>query len=83
MNKAKGKGPGSWSPQREQRAFDRPAAGFSSAPWMEVAAFYAQWGGFATVKDFSWADQYNPASAPNRRVGAGGGRGGMVRASLG
>lgn len=45
-----------------------PRFGLSSAPWAEVSAFYSQWGGFATVKDFSWADQYNPASAPNRKV---------------
>lgn len=59
----------------------RPAAGFSSAPWEEVAAFYAQWGGFATVKDFAWADQYNPASAPNRkaRLAAGAGKSGAAR----
>lgn len=45
-----------------------PCAGFSDAPWAEVSAFYSHWGGFGTVKDFAWADQYHTGSAPNRRV---------------
>jgi DnaJ homolog subfamily A member 5 len=46
-----------------------PRFGSSTAPWEEVSAFYSEWESFVTVKDFSWADEYNPASAPNRKVG--------------
>ena len=47
---------------------EMPPFGRSDAPWTDVAAFYAEWGGFATTRNFSWADQYNPATAPNRQV---------------
>jgi len=33
-----------------------------------VSAFYSHWINFATYKEFSWVDEYNPASAPNRKV---------------
>ncbi len=46
----------------------RPAFGGAAAPWEAVAAFYAEWAGFASAKDFAWADEYNPAAAPDRRV---------------
>jgi DnaJ family protein A protein 5 len=45
-----------------------PRFGGATAPWPAVAAFYAEWGSFASAKEFAWADQYNPAAAPNRRV---------------
>jgi DnaJ homolog subfamily A member 5 len=45
-----------------------PRFGSSTAPWSEVNAFYAEWSNFRSAKTFSWADQYNPASAPNRKV---------------
>ena len=38
-----------------------------------VGAFYAYWSTFSTFKSFSWADVYNPASAPNRWELIGGG----------
>ena len=34
-----------------------------------VNAFYSFWTTFSTFKSFSWADLYNPASAPNRWIG--------------
>ena len=43
-------------------------AGGSGAAWSEVSAFYSHWINFATYKEFSWVDEYNPASAPNRKV---------------
>jgi len=43
-------------------------AGGSSAAWSDVSAFYSHWINFATYKEFSWVDEYNPASAPNRKV---------------
>ena len=45
-----------------------PSFGLSASPWSEVGAFYAEWSLFATTKDFSWADEYHTATAPNRRV---------------
>jgi DnaJ family protein A protein 5 len=45
-----------------------PRFGLSGGRWPEVGVFYAEWSGFATAKEFSWADEYNPAAAPNRQV---------------
>jgi hypothetical protein len=45
-----------------------PPFGSSSSEAAEVYAFYNWWGAFATSKEFAWADQYNPAAAPNRQV---------------
>lgn len=45
-----------------------PPFGASDAAWVDVAAFYAEWTSFGTVRDFSWADQYHPGTAPNRKV---------------
>lgn len=42
--------------------------GTSDSPSSEVFAFYNNWGSFVTVKEFAWADLYNPAAAPNRQV---------------
>lgn len=44
-------------------------AGSSSLSGREVAAFYSSWLNYSTLKDFAWADKYNPAAAPNRKVG--------------
>ena len=43
-------------------------AGTSSLAGPEVAAFYSSWLNYSTLKDFAWADKYNPAAAPNRKV---------------
>ena len=43
-------------------------AGNSGLLGPEVAAFYSSWMNYTTVKDFAWADKYNPAAAPNRKV---------------
>ena len=45
-----------------------PEFGLSSASWPEVNAFYAEWSSFSSARDFSWAGEYNPASAPNRQI---------------
>jgi DnaJ family protein A protein 5 len=45
-----------------------PAFGIADAAWSTVSDFYDWWTAFLTVKDFAWADEYNPASAPNRKV---------------
>lgn len=45
-----------------------PSFGSSGSPAAEVFAFYSSWQSFVTFKDFAWADQYNPATAPNRQV---------------
>lgn len=45
----------------------RPA-GKQTAPWSEVSAFYAHFLNFVTYKEFTWVDEYNPATAPNRKV---------------
>lgn len=44
------------------------SAGSSSLAGLEVAAFYSSWLNYSTLKDFAWADKYNPAAAPNRKV---------------
>jgi hypothetical protein len=44
------------------------SAGQAGAAWAQVAAFYSFFQGFATLKDFAWADEHNPAAAPNRKV---------------
>lgn len=43
-------------------------AGQVGAAWAQVAGFYSFFQGFATLKDFAWADEHNPAAAPNRKV---------------
>lgn len=43
-------------------------AGTSALAGPEVAAFYSSWMNYSTLKDFAWADKYNPATAPNRKV---------------
>ncbi|GMH38384.1 hypothetical protein BSKO_06268 [Bryopsis sp. KO-2023] len=45
-----------------------PEFGDSEATSKSVFAFYSFWAGFMTVKPYAWKDQFNPASAPNRKV---------------
>jgi len=49
-------------------ACDWPDFGTSTSAHSVVTAFYANWATFSSCKAFSWADQYNPASAPNRQI---------------
>ena len=50
-------------------AVPNPAlAGQAGAAWAQVSGFYSFFQGFATLKDFAWADEHNPAAAPNRKV---------------
>ena len=58
--------PNSITLARALRSFS--IAGGSSLPGSEVAAFYSSWLNYTTLKDFAWADKYNPAAAPNRKV---------------
>lgn len=63
---------------QERKAFDErddkdgrsaptfPGFGLSTADAATVSAFYGFWTHFSSYKDFAWADEYNPASAPNR-----------------
>jgi DnaJ family protein A protein 5 len=48
----------------------RKAAEFGTANSSreEVMKFYQEWGGFSTMKQFAYVDQYNPNDAPNRRI---------------
>ncbi|GAX82273.1 hypothetical protein CEUSTIGMA_g9702.t1 [Chlamydomonas eustigma] len=45
-----------------------PRFGNADMDSVGVNAFYAFWSNFATFKQFTWCDLYNPASAPNRQV---------------
>jgi len=45
-----------------------PGFGKGDSPWSEVSAFYQYWLYFVSDRSFTWADAYNPASAPNRKV---------------
>jgi len=45
-----------------------PAFGDNLSTAEEVFAFYRYWSGFATAKQFTYADMYNPNEAPNRRI---------------
>lgn len=45
-----------------------PSFGDSDSSFEDVAAFYNHWQHFTTLKQFSYADVYNPNEAPNRRV---------------
>ncbi len=42
--------------------------GGPDSDWPTVRRFYDHWLSFASVKEFAWADIYNLASAPNRKV---------------
>ena len=48
--------------------FTAPLFGAHYAVAEEVFEFYDQWKFFTTAKQFTYADVYNPAEAPNRRV---------------
>lgn len=54
--------------QDKDTASNLPAFGSSCLAGPQVAAFYSVWLNYTTVKDFAWADKYNPAAAPNRKV---------------
>jgi hypothetical protein len=43
-----------------------PGFGTSQSDVPAVSAFYTHWSHFTTCRNFSWADMYNPAAAPNR-----------------
>ena len=54
-----------------------PSFGDSSWPWLPPSkdekdrcsrTFYAYWTNFVTEKGFEWADQWNLAEAPDRKV---------------
>ncbi|KAI0636163.1 hypothetical protein C8Q77DRAFT_1101965 [Trametes polyzona] len=54
-----------------------PSFGFSTWPWLPPSkaeqdqcarTFYSYWTNFVTNKEFEWADQWNIAEAPDRRV---------------
>ena len=49
-------------------AVSYPSFGYHSSDADRVRAFYAEWGGFATKKSFSWKDTYKYSDAPDRRV---------------
>lgn len=51
-----------------ERLAPAPSFGTSSSSAAEVFGFYSSWQSFVTFKHFAWADQYNPATAPNRQV---------------
>lgn len=53
---------------KSRTSFVYPSFGTSASAWPEVATFYAEWSSFSSARSFSWADQYNPATAPNRQV---------------
>lgn len=45
-----------------------PRFGNSATSGKEVLKFYSVWSSFVSSRDFNWADEYNLASAPNRKV---------------
>ena len=45
-----------------------PPFGGPEASLEEVFGFYDCWPSFTSIKPFAYADEYNPADAPNRRV---------------
>ncbi|KAI0353812.1 DnaJ-domain-containing protein [Trametes cingulata] len=54
-----------------------PSFGYPSWPWLPASkaeqdqcarTFYNYWTNFVTCKEFEWADQWNVAEAPDRRV---------------
>ena len=45
-----------------------PLFGDSAGDEADVKAFHAFWCNFQTAKDFAWLDEYNPSSAPGRRI---------------
>ncbi|KAK9866465.1 hypothetical protein WJX84_009080 [Apatococcus fuscideae] len=47
---------------------EAPPFGSSSMQWNQVAAFYNHWLAFVSCQEFTWADQYHPATAAVRKV---------------
>lgn len=54
--------------EQEGTSSKMPRFGSSTSAWADVSTFYNEWSGFRTTKSFSWADEYNTAAAPNRKV---------------
>jgi DnaJ family protein A protein 5 len=48
--------------------YELPAFGDSDSVAEQVFRFYTEWKHFSTKKKFSYADKYNPNTAPNRRI---------------
>lgn len=46
----------------------RPRFGNSTSNIENLKSFYNYWSSFTTDRIFAWADAYNPAEAPNRKV---------------
>ena len=53
---------------RPKSEYRYPTFGSSTSPWSDVKHFYAEWGSFVTHMDFAWVQEYNPATAGNRKV---------------
>ncbi len=53
---------------RNRQTHNAPGFGNADSPWSHVSAFYQYWLYFVSDRSFAWADTYNPASAPNRKV---------------
>eukprot|EP00854_Cymbomonas_tetramitiformis_P007212 gene7212-8594_t len=47
---------------------EAPDLGGPTATAKQVNDFYSFWINFTSVKEFAWADEYNPASAPTRKI---------------
>jgi len=45
-----------------------PRFGTSSSEWNDVEKFYNYWSSYVTNKNFNWADEFNPNTAPSRKV---------------
>jgi DnaJ family protein A protein 5 len=48
--------------------WSRPRFGKSDTGIEDVIAFYKYWSDFGSIRNFHWADAYNPNEAPNRRI---------------
>ena len=52
----------------EGRGEAAPRFGGPGSPWAEVSRFYSWWGSFASERDFSWADVWNPSGGSSRKA---------------
>ena len=52
----------------EGRGAAAPRFGGPGSPWAEVSRFYSWWGSFASERDFSWADVWNPSGGSSRKA---------------
>jgi len=48
--------------------YELPLFGDADSTAEQVFRFYGEWQHFSTKKKFSYADKYNPNTAPNRRI---------------